>query len=100
VSTNDEQPANATALLAHQWFCAAIDGHSATGWGYPTFGATAKTPFVPVPANKRNQPYKLGELDPSSSPVVNGTSVARTTSLGEIKVDTKDLTGGFDPKRK
>ena len=99
VSTNQAQPANANARFAHQWYSAAIDGHAATGWGYPTFGANAPTPLVTAPMNK-NRPIILGELDPTIPIVVDGTSVIGATSLGKIEVDTEKLTGTFDPKKK
>ncbi|WP_088253026.1 hypothetical protein [Fimbriiglobus ruber] len=100
VSTNNDQPANVGQLFTHQWCCAAIDAHAATGWGHPTFGGNGQAPTIPLVLNKKNLPVKLGEHDAAKPAVIAGATVSRTTSLGEIKIDTSDLTGTFIPKKK
>ncbi len=91
VSTNTEQPKNPSEPFAHQWFCAAIDGHTATGWGYPNFAAEAKAPVVPAPK------VSLGEL--AGAPDVKKAIATVRTTTGVIEVDTDKGTGRFVPKK-
>jgi hypothetical protein len=91
VSTNKVQPKEPSEPFAHQWYCAAIDGHAATGWGYPNFAADAKAPVVPAPK------MSLGELD--GVPDVKKSITTVRTTTGVIEVDTDKGTGRFVPKK-
>ncbi|VTS06881.1 hypothetical protein [Tuwongella immobilis] len=93
VSTNEKQPNNALAQFTHQWYSASIDGHEATGWGYPGFAAgDSQAPLLwfkrPTLGNTVNAPIQ-----------VNGTTIRKATTKGIIEVDTKQLTGTFTPSK-
>ncbi len=98
VSTNVAKPAMADALFAHQSFCAAIDGHAATGWGHPGFGTGNQAPWLASPIIGNNPKINLGLRD--GLPTVDGQRVTLKTTLGDIEVDAEKRDGSFVPMKK
>jgi hypothetical protein len=94
VSTNKVIPSDVPLIFTHQWFSAAIDGHEATGWGYPAFAAgDSKAPYF-TPPDKLMKAGALGTR--IATPVnVKGAIVTRATANGVIEVDTNAMTGKF-----
>jgi hypothetical protein len=94
VSTTRAKTEKLQESFAHQWFCAAIDGHAATGWGHPSFGSRdGLAPATPPPAGKNDLGVLTGER------VANGSVFTRATSTGQVEVDAGQLTGKFTPKK-
>jgi len=100
VSTSTEQPKNADELFEHQWYCAAIDGHRATGWGHKNYASDTKAPYVASPIQNKKPRVDLGEHVEKNAATVKDSIVTRSTSLGEISVEAEKLTGSFVPKKK
>jgi hypothetical protein len=95
VSTTKEKTKKLQELFAHQWFCAALDGHAATGWGQPVYAAwDGDAPHTPSPAGNADLGRLAGEVKRE------GAIFTRATTTGLLVIDPGELTGRFIRKRK
>ncbi|MDZ4700371.1 MAG: T9SS type A sorting domain-containing protein [Rhodothermales bacterium] len=80
------------ARFHYAWHAALIDGHTATGWGEPSFAsADALVPYRARPAVEPGVAFL-------SEAVVALPEVVRETEIGTVRVNTADHTFGFTPR--
>lgn len=97
LSTNKVISNGDVNLYKHQWYSAAIDGHEATGWGYPDFAANSKAPWM-APPDKAKAPIVIGNHVGNAVQVV-GKTVSIATNKGIVEVDVEKLSATFTPKK-
>jgi hypothetical protein len=94
-STTKQKTTKLQESFAHQWYCAALDGYAATGWGQPSFAsADGDAPHAAPPAGKTNLGVLAGEVERKDA------TLTRPTSTGILVIDAEKLTGKFVAKRK
>ncbi len=80
------------AQFHYAWHAALIDGHTAIGWGEPSFSsADAVAPY-------RARPTVEPGVALLGAAVVTLPEVARETDTGTVRVNTADHTFGFTPR--
>ncbi len=80
------------AQFHYAWHAALIDGHTATGWGEPSFSSVdAVAPYRARPSVDPGAAF-LGDAE-VALPVVS-----RETETGTVRVNTADHTFGFTPR--
>jgi hypothetical protein len=89
VTTNSSANTYDANQFSYAWYSALLAGYEAIGWGEFDFSAvTAQAPYRFRPSPNPGSAFTTGLI-------VNGSTVSRTTNLGQIQVDVSQHTGTF-----